>query len=579
MNPPLTRPTATVVAPVLYALGPATGLGGALFTAPGTRVHRTPLPPLLPSHSAAGAWSRLRRPAGRQRGGLLAPPLPGGGQRARAQHHRPLRLQWRRRGERRRAIPSASPRRQVRVSRVPCRRPHGPAHAAPACRNNASYAAAAAAKRGYVFLGAEVPPFAVDASQVPSAVAACPVRNASSHLLGVVSVYMAPARLAEGLSGLATPDVAFAVVGANGSAVLAVAPPVEGRAGSALLVLRSMGGDGRKGGAGWCGSSLSLPLLIRCHRWHSRSRRRAPHSTGTRPHPPPRPRVSAGKPRRDRTHGAAGSPDHPRPCRAFDSSNAEVEVEATGQWKGEGRGRSGEVTATRAPVQLSGSLNGASAGFFSPTAATWSLVVVQRSVPVGTELLSSLLVRPCPLRPCHAQCSPPTLPAAAVDGRRCCSGHGAGHQRHGGVVHWRGEGRAAAEAATGGTHRRGSAGARRSAGREQGQEPVSGKHEVRLGRHTRVNMPTLPYTELALALTQCSSPLCARSHEIRTPMTGILGLVDLMLDAADLSDEHRDNLRSVRHCGKTLLQLLNDILDLVSPRAPAIAPIGRGQRA
>jgi signal transduction histidine kinase/CheY-like chemotaxis protein len=55
--------------------------------------------------------------------------------------------------------------------------------------------------------------------------------------------------------------------------------------------------------------------------------------------------------------------------------------------------------------------------------------------------------------------------------------------------------------------------------------------------------------------------LANMSHEIRTPLNGILGLTEIM-QGEDVSDEHRKYLQIVRESGKTLAQLINDILDL-----------------
>lgn len=55
--------------------------------------------------------------------------------------------------------------------------------------------------------------------------------------------------------------------------------------------------------------------------------------------------------------------------------------------------------------------------------------------------------------------------------------------------------------------------------------------------------------------------LALMSHEIRTPMNGLLGMAEL-LQLSIRDKEHLEMLKVVRSCGKALLELINDILDL-----------------
>jgi len=58
-----------------------------------------------------------------------------------------------------------------------------------------------------------------------------------------------------------------------------------------------------------------------------------------------------------------------------------------------------------------------------------------------------------------------------------------------------------------------------------------------------------------------SAFLANMSHEIRTPLNPILGYTDLMLED-ELSDEHRENLETIKESVNLLLAIINDILDL-----------------
>lgn len=62
--------------------------------------------------------------------------------------------------------------------------------------------------------------------------------------------------------------------------------------------------------------------------------------------------------------------------------------------------------------------------------------------------------------------------------------------------------------------------------------------------------------------TQAKSQfLCSMSHEIRTPLNGIIGAAEL-LESEDLSEEASQYSGIIQHCSNSLLNLVNDILDL-----------------
>ncbi len=68
--------------------------------------------------------------------------------------------------------------------------------------------------------------------------------------------------------------------------------------------------------------------------------------------------------------------------------------------------------------------------------------------------------------------------------------------------------------------------------------------------------------EAALEASRAKSDfLSSMSHEIRTPMNAVLGMAD-MLSESDLTEEQRRYLDIMRRNGVTLLDLINEILDL-----------------
>jgi len=63
--------------------------------------------------------------------------------------------------------------------------------------------------------------------------------------------------------------------------------------------------------------------------------------------------------------------------------------------------------------------------------------------------------------------------------------------------------------------------------------------------------------------------LATMSHELRTPLTSVVGYTDMLLSglAGDVSDKQKTLLRSVLNSSETLLNLINDLLDLTKIEA------------
>ncbi len=72
------------------------------------------------------------------------------------------------------------------------------------------------------------------------------------------------------------------------------------------------------------------------------------------------------------------------------------------------------------------------------------------------------------------------------------------------------------------------------------------------------------------ASTAKSEFLAKMSHELRTPMSGVIGMLDLLLDGT-LTSEQRDQLKTAHNCAHSLLALLNDLLDLSKIEAGKMA--------
>lgn len=64
-----------------------------------------------------------------------------------------------------------------------------------------------------------------------------------------------------------------------------------------------------------------------------------------------------------------------------------------------------------------------------------------------------------------------------------------------------------------------------------------------------------------------SSFVANMSHDLRTPISAISGLASLLLTGGQLSEESREQVETIAECGKTLVNLVNDVLDLAKLEA------------
>lgn len=77
--------------------------------------------------------------------------------------------------------------------------------------------------------------------------------------------------------------------------------------------------------------------------------------------------------------------------------------------------------------------------------------------------------------------------------------------------------------------------------------------------------------EKAEAASQAKSEFLANmGHEIRTPLNGVLGMTNVLLHDDDLNADQKRRLELINESGETLLELLNDILDLSKIEAGAL---------
>jgi len=83
-----------------------------------------------------------------------------------------------------------------------------------------------------------------------------------------------------------------------------------------------------------------------------------------------------------------------------------------------------------------------------------------------------------------------------------------------------------------------------------------------ISERKRMEAQMLAAKEAAEAAARAKSEfLATMSHEIRTPLNGVLGMIELLM-GTELTEEQRNYATSVQACGRALLGLIGNVLDL-----------------
>lgn len=87
-------------------------------------------------------------------------------------------------------------------------------------------------------------------------------------------------------------------------------------------------------------------------------------------------------------------------------------------------------------------------------------------------------------------------------------------------------------------------------------------HQKAIQEASKINAQLAEAIETAKAASTMKSQFLANmSHELRTPMNGVLGMASVLIETT-LDDEQKDFVDSIITSGQSMLNLINDILDL-----------------